>query len=74
MIRNNLMDAVTAIQLSKKTYSKIKQNFAWAFGYNAVLIPIAAGVLAPIGIVMNSVSQPQLWLLAQYRWFQTRFF
>ena len=55
LIRNNLMDVVTAIQLSKKTYSKIKQNFAWAFGYNALLIPIAAGVLAPFGIVMNPV-------------------
>jgi P-type Cu+ transporter len=55
LIRNNLMDVVTAIQLSKKTYSKIKQNFFWAFGYNAALIPIAAGVLAPIGIVMNPV-------------------
>jgi Cu+-exporting ATPase len=55
LIRNNLMDVVTAIQLSKKTYSKIKQNFAWAFGYNALLVPIAAGVLAPFGIVMNPV-------------------
>lgn len=55
LIRNNLMDVVTAIQLSKKTYSKIKQNFIWAFCYNAALIPIAAGVLAPIGIIMNPV-------------------
>ena len=55
LIRNNLMDVVTAIQLSKRTYSKIKQNFGWAFGYNAALIPIAAGVLQPLGIVMNPV-------------------
>jgi Cu+-exporting ATPase len=55
LIRNNLMDVVTAIQLSKRTYSKIKQNFFWAFGYNAALIPIAAGVLQPVGIVMNPV-------------------
>ncbi|MGD0645244.1 MAG: heavy metal translocating P-type ATPase [Candidatus Bathyarchaeia archaeon] len=55
LIKNNLMDVVTAIQLSKKTYSKIKQNFIWAFCYNAALIPIAAGVLASIGIVMNPV-------------------
>ncbi len=55
LIRNNLMDVVTAIQLSKKTYSKIKQNFIWAFCYNAALIPIAAGALQPIGIVMNPV-------------------
>ena len=55
LIRNNLMDVVTAIQLSKKTYSKIKQNFVWAFCYNAALIPVAAGALASIGIVMNPV-------------------
>ena len=55
LIKNNLMDVVTAIQLSKKTYAKIKQNFVWAFCYNAALIPIAAGVLASIGIVMNPV-------------------
>ena len=55
LIKNNLMDVVTAIQLSKKTYSKIKQNFIWAFCYNAALIPIAAGALQPIGIVMNPV-------------------
>jgi Cu+-exporting ATPase len=55
LIRNNLMDVVTAIELSKKTYSKIKQNFIWAFCYNAALIPVAAGALVSIGIVMNPV-------------------
>ncbi|MFB0543282.1 MAG: HAD-IC family P-type ATPase, partial [Candidatus Bathyarchaeia archaeon] len=55
LIRNDLMDVVTAIQLSKRTYSKIKQNLFWAFGYNAALIPVAAGVLKPFGIVMNPI-------------------
>lgn len=55
LIRNDLMDVVTAIQLSKRTYSKIKQNLFWAFAYNSALIPIAAGVLKPIGIVMNPI-------------------
>ena len=55
LIRNDLMDVVTAIQLSKRTYSKIKQNLFWAFAYNAALIPIAAGVLQPLGIVMNPI-------------------
>ncbi|MCW3992716.1 MAG: heavy metal translocating P-type ATPase [Candidatus Bathyarchaeota archaeon] len=55
LIRNDLMDVVTAIQLSKRTYSKIKQNLFWAFAYNVALIPIAAGVLQPLGIVMNPV-------------------
>jgi Cu+-exporting ATPase len=55
LIRNNLMDVVTAIQLSKATYSKIKQNLFWAFGYNSALIPVAAGLLRPWGIVMSPI-------------------
>ena len=55
IIRNNLMDVVTAIQLSKATYSKIKQNLFWAFGYNAALIPIAAGVFIPWGLRMHPI-------------------
>jgi Cu+-exporting ATPase len=55
LIRNNLMDVVTAIQLSKATYSKIKQNLFWAFGYNSALIPVAAGLFRPWGIVMSPI-------------------
>ncbi len=55
LIRNNLMDVVTAIQLSKATYSKIKQNLFWAFGYNAALIPVAAGVFIPWGLEMHPI-------------------
>ena len=55
LIRNNLMDVVTAIQLSKATFSKIKQNLFWAFGYNASLIPVAAGVFRPWGLVMHPI-------------------
>ena len=55
LIRNNLMDVVTAIQLSKATYSKIIQNLFWAFGYNIALIPVAAGVFRPWGIVMHPI-------------------
>jgi Cu+-exporting ATPase len=55
LIRNDLMDVVTAIQLSKATYSKIKQNLFWAFGYNSALIPVAAGLFRSWGIVMNPI-------------------
>jgi Cu+-exporting ATPase len=55
LIRNNLNDVVTAIQLSKATFSKIKQNLFWAFGYNAALIPVAAGVFRSWGIVMHPI-------------------
>jgi Cu+-exporting ATPase len=47
LIRNNLLDVVTAIRLSKATVRKIKQNLFWAFCYNVALIPIAAGALVP---------------------------
>lgn len=47
LIKDNVMDTVSAIQLSKKVMSRIKQNLFWAFAYNTALIPIAAGVLYP---------------------------
>jgi Cu+-exporting ATPase len=47
LIKNDLMDVVTALDLGKKTVSKIKQNLFWAFAYNTGLIPVAAGVLIP---------------------------
>jgi len=47
LVRDDLVDAVGAIQLSRKVMSRIKQNLFWAFAYNAALIPLAAGVLYP---------------------------
>ena len=47
LIKENLRDVITAIELSKKTFAKIKQNLFWAFAYNAALIPIAAGIFVP---------------------------
>lgn len=47
LIKDDLMDAVAAIQLSKKVMSRIKQNLFWAFAYNTMLIPLAAGILYP---------------------------
>jgi Cu+-exporting ATPase len=47
LVGNNLRDVVTAIELSKATVRKIKQNLFWAFCYNVALIPLAAGALVP---------------------------
>ena len=47
LIRDDPRDVVTAIRLSKRTLQKIRQNLFWAFAYNAILIPVAAGALVP---------------------------
>jgi len=48
LIKDDIKDVITALDLGKKTVSKIKQNLFWAFAYNTGLIPIAAGALVPI--------------------------
>jgi Cu+-exporting ATPase len=49
LMRSDLMDVPTAIDLSKKTIRNIKQNLFWAFGYNTLGIPVAMGVLHLFG-------------------------
>ena len=46
LMKSDLVDAVTAVELSRATIRNVKQNLFWAFFYNAVCIPVAAGVLA----------------------------
>jgi len=53
LVRNDPRDVPRIITLSKATYRKEVQNLWWAAGYNIVAIPLAAGVLAPWGIVLN---------------------
>jgi Cu+-exporting ATPase len=47
LIRDDLLDAAAAIQLSRKVMQRIRQNIFWAFAYNTALIPVAAGILYP---------------------------
>jgi Cu+-exporting ATPase len=47
LMQNNLIGVIKSINLAKKSSTTIKQNLTWAFGYNAICIPIAAGVLEP---------------------------
>lgn len=49
LVRSDLMDVATAIQLSKKTIKNIKENLFWAFAYNTVGIPVAMGILHIFG-------------------------
>ena len=53
LVNSNPLDTVSIIALSKATYAKMIQNLLWATGYNALAIPLAAGVLYPLGIVLS---------------------
>ncbi len=53
LVRSNPLDIVTTIDLSRRTYSKMKQNLWWAAGYNIVAIPLAAGILSAYDIVLS---------------------
>ncbi len=56
LMRDDVRDVVKAIMLSKKVVRKIKENLFWAFAYNIILIPIAAGVLYPsLGLLLNPI-------------------
>ncbi|KAJ6840821.1 putative copper-transporting ATPase HMA5 isoform X1 [Iris pallida] len=47
LMKSNLEDVITAIDLSRKTFSRIRMNYIWALGYNIIGIPIAAGAFFP---------------------------
>ncbi len=80
LLGQNLSDVVTAVQLSRATFRKIRQNIFWAFIYNTLAIPVAAGVLysnfgitlnpalAALAMAMSSISVviSSLWLRRQF--------
>ncbi len=53
LVKNDLLDVVSAVVLSRKVIANIKVNLFWAFFYNALCIPVAAGVLSTLGIVLT---------------------
>jgi len=53
LIKNDPRDVVRLIRLSQATMSKMRQNLVWATAYNVVAIPVAAGVLQPVGIILR---------------------
>jgi Cu2+-exporting ATPase len=53
LVQNNPLDVVRIIRLSQASYWKMIQNLAWATGYNVVALPLAAGILAPIGFNLS---------------------
>jgi Cu2+-exporting ATPase len=53
LVQSNPLDVVKIFELSRATYRKMIQNLIWATGYNLFALPLAAGVLAPIGFVLS---------------------
>ena len=53
LVRSNPIDVVNIVELARATYKKMIQNLIWATGYNVFAIPIAAGVLYKMGIVLS---------------------
>jgi Cu2+-exporting ATPase len=56
LVRSNPLDVVKIIELSRASYQKMIQNLLWATGYNVVALPLAAGVLAPWGIILSPAA------------------
>jgi len=56
LVSNNPLDVVALVGLARNTYRKMVQNLFWATGYNAIAIPLAAGVLYPIGFVLTPAA------------------
>ncbi|MCU4719505.1 heavy metal translocating P-type ATPase [Halobacteria archaeon HArc-curdl5-1] len=53
LVENNPLDVVRLIRLSTASYRKMQENLVWASGYNVFALPLAAGVLAPLGILLS---------------------
>ncbi|WP_404277110.1 copper-translocating P-type ATPase [Exiguobacterium undae] len=53
LVRSNPKDVLAILELSRSTYNKMIQNLWWAAGYNIITIPLAAGVLAPYGVILS---------------------
>ncbi|GAA5048967.1 hypothetical protein GCM10025751_21260 [Haladaptatus pallidirubidus] len=53
LVENDPLDVVKLVQLSRASYRKMQENLVWATGYNVFALPLAAGILAPIGILLS---------------------
>jgi Cu2+-exporting ATPase len=56
LVRSTPLDVVAIVRLARATYRKMVQNLGWATGYNAVAIPLAAGILYPFGIILTPAA------------------
>ena len=64
LVENDPLDVVFALRLSRATYAKMVQNLFWATGYNAIAIPLAAGVASAWGVVLSPAAGALLMSLS----------
>ncbi len=65
LIKDDMRDVVTAVDLSRKTIRKIWENFFWAFIYNLIAIPVAAGFHL---LLTQEAGEPALWVVNSFYW------
>jgi Cu2+-exporting ATPase len=53
LVENDPRDVASLVKLSRKSYRKMQENIVWAAGYNVIALPLAAGLLAPVGILLS---------------------
>ncbi len=53
LVRDDPRDVLSAVRISRSTYKKMVENLAWATGYNAIAIPLAAGILYNVGVLLS---------------------
>jgi Cu2+-exporting ATPase len=64
LVRSDPRDATAIMKLARATYRKMVQNLLWATGYNVIAIPLAAGVLYSVGVVLSPAAGAALMALS----------
>lgn len=64
LVKNDPLDVVRILELSRAAYAKMAQNLLWAVGYNAAAIPLAAGVGYPVGLLLSPAAGAVLMSLS----------
>ncbi len=64
LVKSDPRDATAIMELARATYRKMVQNLFWATGYNVIAIPLAAGVLYPVGVILSPAAGAALMALS----------
>jgi len=64
LVKNDPLDVIRILELSRAAYAKMAQNLLWAVGYNAAAIPLAAGAGYPVGLLLSPAAGAVLMSLS----------